>query len=198
MNKKIAGLIIISVALTSMFIWEFWGRENFSYKEVLVLKADKTEGTIIGEEDLITKKIENPASNALLQKDSQWLTGMETAQYVAKGTELRKEYFTESRYNTDSEKNKHILCVPEEWVLSFPKGIRRGDKVSLFSGEKKIVEAVVIHAYDSAGQEVVSTDNDRLTSEGVVSRIEIVSSAEKLTELSAIAGKGKKLTMVYD
>ena len=46
MNKKIAGLIIITVALVSIFIWEFWGRENLAYKEVLVMKDDTPASTV--------------------------------------------------------------------------------------------------------------------------------------------------------
>jgi len=198
LNKRIAGLVIISVTLLSMFIWEFWGRENLSYKEVLVLKEDKPASTIIKEEDLTTKKIENPSADALKQKDAHWLLGMETAQYVPGKIELRKEFFINSQYNTADEKGRHIMCIPEDWVLSFPKGIRRGDKVSFFKGKEKLLEAVVIHAYDSAGQEVTSKDNDRLKAEGVVSRIEVVSSAEKLIELSEAISKGKKVTMIYD
>lgn len=198
MNKKIAGLIIITVALVSIFIWEFWGRENLAYKEVLVMKDDTPASTVIKAEDFTTKKVENPSTVALKAKDINWLTGMETAQYVPGGIELRKEFFISSQYNTTAEKGKHILCVPEDWVLSFPKGIRRGDRVSFYKGKLKIVEAVVIHAYDSAGQEVSSKDNDRLKAEGVVSRIEIVSSAEKLIALSEAVSKGKKVTMFYD
>lgn len=198
MNKRIAGLIIISVALTSMFIWELWGRENLYYQEVLVLKEDKASGTIIKREDLTTAKFENPAPKVLLQNDAEGIIGMETVQFVPGKTELRKEFFCDSKYNTEDNKGRHILCITEDWVLSFPKGIRRGDEVSLYNGNKKILEAVVIHAYDSAGREVISKDGDRLISEGIVSRIEIVSSAEKLVKLSSLAGKGKKLTMLYD
>ena len=198
MNKKIAGLIIISVALLSMFIWEFWGRENLSYKEVLVFREDVKAHTVISEDDLSTKRIENPAASSLTGKDMQWLIGKEMAQYVPAGSALVKEFFTESQYNTGGSKGKHILCVPEDWLLSFPRGIRRGDQVSFYNGRKKLLDAVVIHAYDSSGTEVTSKDSDRLTSEGVVSRIEIISSAEKLLELSSVAGKGKKLTVIYD
>lgn len=197
MNRRFAGLIIISVALTSMIIWEFWGRENLSYEEVLVLKENIAANTVIKEKDLTVKKMENPSSSALSAEDLQWIVGKETVQYIAKGAELHKEFFCESRYAIGKEKGKYVLCVPEDWMLSFPKSIRRGDEVSFFNGKVKILDAVVVHSFDASGREVVSIDHERFNSEGTVNRIEIVSTADKLVELSNLAGTGKRFTVLY-
>ena len=197
MNKRLIGLIIIGIALTSMTLWEFWGRENFSYQDVLVLKEDKEANSIIKKEDLVLKKMESPTGSALSEKDSEWLIGMQTVQYVAKGVELHKEYFEQSQYTVGAESGKYIMSVPEEWLLSFPKTIRCGDKVSFYNGKVKILDAVVVHALDTSGQEVISKDNERFTTESVVSRIEIVSTADRLVELSSLAGSGKRFTVLY-
>lgn len=65
MNKKIAGFLIISAALISLAIWELWGRENISYREILVLTSDLPANTIVEEEHIDTKKIEAPSPKAL-------------------------------------------------------------------------------------------------------------------------------------
>lgn len=197
MNKKLAGFMVISVALISMALWEFWGRENLAYDEVLVLKDNKAANVLIEEEDLTVKKIESTSAAALKENDKEWLIGMETSQFVAKNTELRKEYFSKSEYTVGNQTGRYIMCVPEDWMLSFPKSIRRGDKVSFYNGTIKILDAVVIHAFDSSGQEVISKDKNRNTAESVVSRIEIVSTADKLVELSFLAGKGKRFAVLY-
>lgn len=55
MNKKIAGFVIIAAALLAMGVWELWGRENFSYKEILVVRGDLPANTVVEEKDIETK-----------------------------------------------------------------------------------------------------------------------------------------------
>ena len=84
MDKKIAGFVIIAIALISLGVWELWGRENIAYKEILVLNCDFTANMQIEEKHISTKKTDNPDSNVLRPKDKDEIIGMEASQFIAK------------------------------------------------------------------------------------------------------------------
>ena len=47
MRKNIIGVIIIVLAFVLIFGWEFYGREQFSYKPTLVVTATVEKGQTI-------------------------------------------------------------------------------------------------------------------------------------------------------
>ena len=197
MNKKIAGFVIIAAALLAMGVWELWGRENFSYKEILVVRGDLPANTVVEEKDIETKKSENPPQNALRAGEEKKIIGMETAQFVAEDSPLYMEYFRQSQFATGEETEKEILSVPADWLLSLPQTIRRGDKVTFYNDKIKVMTAVVAYAKDGSNQEVLSSDKDRLNGTSTVQHIEIVGHRNDLVELSRLAGEGKKFTLTY-
>jgi len=197
LNKKIAGFIIITAALAGLGVWELWGRENISYKEVLVLKNDLPANTIIEEEDIERKRVEKPPQKSLRPGEENKITGMETVQFVPEGMPLYSEYFRKSQFAVGDETGKEILSVPGDWLLSLPQTVRRGDKVTFYSDKVRILTAVVAYAKDSSNQEVLSSDKDRLNGTSSVQHIEIVGAVDELVELSRLAGEGKKFTVLY-
>ena len=196
MNKRIVGFAMIAIALVTITIWEFWGRENISYKSVLVLKEDKEPYTVVEEWDFEIKKIESPSDKALTARDLESLKGKGTAQYVAKGAELRKEYFESSKFAIGSDSKKALISLSADWLLSYPQTLRRGDEIILYSGTVKLMDGVVAHAKDSNGQEVVSQDAGRLNSSSVIGYIEIIGNEDSLVEISRQAGEGNKFTLI--
>ena len=196
MNKKIAGFVIIAAALLAMGVWELWGRENFSYKEILVVRGDLPANTVVEEKDIETKKSENPPQNALRAGEEKKIIGMETAQFVAEDSPLYMEYFRQSQFATGEETEKEILSVPADW-LPLPQTIRRGDKVTFYNDKIKVMTAVVAYAKDGSNQEVLSSDKDRLNGTSTVQHIEIIGHRNDLVELSRLAGEGKKFTLTY-
>lgn len=196
MNRKTVGLAMIAVALITIIIWEFWGRENISYKSVLVLKEDKEPHTAVEEKDFEFKKIESPSEKALSAEDLELLKGQETAQYVPAGTELRKEYFELSKFTIGGESKKAIMSLSTEWLLSYPQTLRRGDEIHIYSETVKLMDGVVVHVKDSSGQEVISHDRGRLNNSAVIGHIEIVGDEDLLVEISRQAGEGNKFTLV--
>lgn len=197
MNKKTAGFIVIAVALLSLAMWEFWGRENFSYKEIAVLADSLPANTLIKQADIKIKKVDNPPANALLAGDTDLIVGMETAQFVAEDMPLCFEYFRQSQYAVGEESGKAVLCVPSDWLLSLPQTVRRGDEVIFYNGNIKLTKAVVAYVKDASNKEVVSVKEDRTTASSVVHQIEIIGEEKDLTELSKLAGEGKRFTLVY-
>lgn len=197
MNKKIAGFVIITAALTAMGIWELWGRENLSYKEILVLREDMPANTLVEEGDIERKKFDRPPKEALRAGDEKKIIGMETSQFVAEKLPLYKEYFRQSRFAAGEETGKEILSVPGDWLLSVPQTVRRGDSVTFYCDKVKIITAVVVYVKDGNNQEVVSKDKERLSGSSTVQHIEIIGNTDDLVELSRIAGEGKKFTLLY-
>lgn len=195
MNRRIIGLAMITVTLAAIGIWEFWGRENISYRQVIVLREDTKAHTVISEDDIQTKKLESPSGEALTEADAENLIGMETSQYVAADTELRREYFQTSQFAVGQDSGKALMSLPSDWLLSFPQTLRRGDKVNIYNGTVKLMEAVTAHVKDSGGQEVLSQDSQRMEASSALSHIEIIGSEEDLVELSKLASEGAKFTL---
>ena len=195
MNRRIIGLAMITVTLAAIGIWEFWGRENISYRQVIVLREDTKAHTVISEDDIQTKKLESPSGEALTEADAENLIGMETSQYVAADTELRREYFQTSHFAVGQDSGKALMSLPSDWLLSFPQTLRRGDKVNIYNGTVKLMEAVTAHVKDSGGQEVLSQDSQRMEASSALSHIEIIGSEEDLVELSKLASEGAKFTL---
>ena len=195
MNRRIIGLAMITVTLAAIGIWEFWGRENISYRQVIVLREDTKAHTVISEDDIQTKKLESPSGEALTEADAEKLIGMETSQYVAADTELRREYFQTSQFAVGQDSGKALMSLPSDWLLSFPQTLRRGDKVNIYNGTVKLMEAVTPHVKDSGGQEVLSQDSQRMEASSALSHIEIIGSEEDLVELSKLASEGAKFTL---
>lgn len=195
MNRRIIGLAMITVTLAAIGIWEFWGRENISYRQVIVLREDTKAHTVISEDDIQTKKLESPSGEALTEADAENLIGMETSQYVAADTELRREYFQTSQFAVGQDSGKALMSLSSYWLLSFPQTLRRGDKVSIYNGTVKLMEAVTAHVKDSGGQEVLSQDSQRMEASSALSHIEIIGSEEDLVELSKLASEGAKFTL---
>lgn len=195
MNRRIIGLAMITVTLAAIGIWEFWGRENISYRQVIVLREDTKAHTVISEDDIQTKKLESPSGEALTEAGAENLIGMETSQYVAADTELRREYFQTSQFAVGQDSGKALMSLSSDWLLSFPQTLRRGDKVSIYNGTVKLMEAVTAHVKDSGGQEVLSQDSQRMEASSALSHIEIIGSEEDLVELSKLASEGAKFTL---
>ena len=160
-----------------------------------MLREDTKAHTVISEDDIQTKKLESPSGEALTEADAENLIGMETSQYVAADTELRREYFQTSQFAVGQDSGKALMSLSSDWLLSFPQTLRRGDKVSIYNGTVKLMEAVTAHVKDSGGQEVLSQDSQRMEASSALSHIEIIGSEEDLVELSKLASEGAKFTL---
>ena len=198
MKKKIVGSVKIAITLVSVMVWELWGRENIYYRSVITMREDIQAHTVVTAEDFKTIKVENPSDDALTEDDVNTLVGMETSQFIAEGTELRKEYFSPSSFVTGGKSGRALMAISGQWLLSYPQSLKRGDRVRIYNGTVRLVEGVVAHAKDSGGQEVVFGDKQRMSSSGILSYIEIIAEEDKLVEVSRLAGQGARLTLTTD
>lgn len=195
-KSKLAGLMLVIVALSLMVFWEFWGRENIAYDRILVLKEPLPAHSLIKEEDLTSKRVEYPSENAIKEENMKSLIGMETCQYVAEDVELRMEYFTNPKFATDEELGNGSMALSLDWLLSNPQTLARGDEITVYSNGTKIGEATIGHVRDSSNNEIVFQGSSRENSSGVVSYIEIISDTGILTEIAKMASEGQKFALI--
>ncbi|MBQ4649773.1 MAG: hypothetical protein IJB73_03620 [Firmicutes bacterium] len=197
MKKRVAGIILVIISLGALGFWEIWGREYITYDRVVVLKESLPQNTLITADMLRERRIENAAEGTLKSQDADNLIGLETAQFVAAGTELHIEYFQESKFAVGEEEGKFILSIPEQWLKSCPQTLRRGDRAFFYCGGEIVTDAVVAYVRDGTNQEVYYNDEERLTSSAAVSLIEVVVTADQAAALGNLADKGNKFVIMY-
>ena len=197
MKQKAAGILLIVISLGALGFWEFWGRENLAYEQVIVLRQNIPENTEIVRSLLEVKRVENPGDQVLMEKDAAALIGMESAQFIPAGTPLHREFFQDPSLATGGNTGQYILSIPAEWLISFPQTLRRGDEVSFYYGEKQVTSARVAHVRDSSNQEVVSADDARLQATAPASQLEVVVTEAEAVKLAAMAEKGKRFMILY-
>ena len=197
MRRKIAGILMILLSIGGLGFWELWGRENLSYRNILVFKEPHEAYTVVTEEMLQEIRVERASSKALKPGDRNRLLGLETRQYVPAGQELNMEYFRETIFRTGLLEDSFVLKVPDVWLVSCPESIKRGDKAFFYLGEELLCEARVIHVKDSYGREITYSGLERYYPTGRMSFMEVMINAENMRKLSALAEKGNRFTIIY-
>lgn len=197
MKRKIAGIILICTALLALVFWEFWGRQNIGYDEILVFREDIQKSSIIEAKMLTTKKVENAANGALRPGDESYVLGKESRHYIPQSEALYREYFSASRLTTGGISEGLVLSLPDDWLKSYPQTIKRGDDVIFCLGDSVVTKAVVAYARDGNNKEVVYSENERLSASAPVSVIEVIVSEKQARKLCNLARKGNKFVLVY-
>ena len=188
-------MIILSIG--ALGFWELWGRENISYHKVAVLKSSQEAHTLITEDMLRPKKMEDPSAGAVPWDKAGNLVGLETRCFIAGNQELHSENFRKSVYRTGKEADRYVLSIPDTWLMSQPDSLKRGDRAFIFLGEELICETWVAHVKDSYGMEVTYDDSNRFYPSGRPEKIEILVSCEQIKKLDALVKKGNRFTMIY-
>lgn len=197
MKKRIAGLVLIVLCLAALGFWEFWGRKNLGYEEILTVKTEISPNTVITAEMLGVKKLESVPQNALLPKDAESIVGLESRQLIPQGETLYAAYFEESRFNVGGDSGKYVLSIPNDWLKSYPQTLRRGDNAYFYCKGSIVTEAVVAYARDGSNQEVQSQGEERLVGSAPVSLVEVIVDDKQAKLLGNLADKGNKFVLLY-
>ena len=196
MNKKMIGFVMIILSLSLMGVWEFWGREELAYEDILVLREPLEAGTILEEDSFSVKKVDSPSKEALKPPDKTELIGLVTSQYVADNLELRREYFVHAQYQVGDDIGKGIMALSMDWLLSYPQTMRRGDNIAIYKDSTKLGECIVAHVRDSANNEVIFSSGDRISSSGTVLYVEVIGDISTLIGISKEANKGERFSLI--
>ena len=197
MKKKIVGIALICAALLTLGFWEFWGRRNIGYDEILTFKENIPKSGIIDKYMLTTKKVENAAKDALKPGEEAFIIGKESSHYIPKSEALYREYFIDNRLATGGISEDYVLSLPDDWLESYPQTLRRGDDVLFCCKGAVVTKAVVAYARDGNNAEVIFSENERLSGSAPVSNIEVVVSEKQANMLGKLADKGNKFVLLY-
>lgn len=197
MKKKIAGVVLICVALLALAFWELWGRQNLGFDQILTFREDIPKSSIITEEMLTTKRVDNAAKEALRPGDESKIIGKESRHYIPKSESLYKEYFADSRLLTGGISEAYVLSIPDEWLRTYPQTLRRGDDVAFYCAGSIVTKAAVAYVRDGSNTEVVSAGRERITGSSNVSVIEVIVSEKQALLLGNLADKGNKFVLLY-
>ena len=197
MKRKIAGIMLVMLSLSTLGFWELWGRENLTYDRVLVLKESLPQNTLVTEDMFRERRIEKARDGVILSSQRDELKGLETTQFVPAGTELYREYFQESIFAVGEEEGKYILSVPPQWLKAFPQTLKRGDRAFFYCAGEPVTDAIVAYVRDGTNQEVYYGDDERLSSSSAVSLIEVIVDQKQASTLGKLAEKGNKFVILY-
>lgn len=176
-GKRIFGLLLICISVLGIAGWEQWGKGQFLYDEVLVLRENVKKGTIITESMLDVKPMDmDEPCFAFSEKEK--VIGMQAAGFIHKGVPLFPAYFGEPDLMPDASKNRYGMCLPTEWIASRPGALSRGDKVFLFFGKQMVTVA----------------DVAEVTKDG---EVEIIVGKEQASAICQVTVDGGKLALVY-
>ena len=175
--KPIIGILLIILSISGLLIWEKWGKDRLFYDEVLVLKKNVNEGTVITEDLLTTRKL-NIDEDYIPSRERESILGKEAASFIHKGTPLFDEFFRLPVLSPSEEKGSYAFAIPQEWIMSVPESLSRGDRLFVFYGSKLLTSAYVV----SSGED---------------EPVEIIVNREQAEQISGIASKGGRLVLAY-
>lgn len=217
--KGFLGIILIIIAVGSIFYWEVYGRENLLYENIVVLTEDVNKNKVITKDMIAYEKREGSHLVKGVILDGNKIIGKASTGYIPKGVQLVDEYFED--HNLVLDNNEYIFQIPTEWVKAFPNSLRRGDKVFFYEvsqgkqnfnateGEiilknkealekEPIASATVAYVKDSANREVITLgDNNRYDGSSKISEIEIVANLEMVNLLRESVNNNKLFIIMY-
>lgn len=119
------GVIIIVTMLIFSGFWEVYGREKLLYKKVVVFRSNQLRGAVVTDEmlDIVSKPANDVFKAAITTKEQ--ILGKGVNHFVPAEATLHPSFFDDARLIGD--KNSIVFKVPNDWILSVPDSIRRGD-----------------------------------------------------------------------
>lgn len=159
-RKRIIGVFFIILSISALFVWEKWGKEQFSVDSVLTLQENLPRGTIIEKNMLTAMKVDTNQSDCLKPCDEKNIIGKETACFVHKGVPLFNEYFLKKNMNPHKEQGEYILSLSAHWIDSVPETIKIGDNVYLYGMDRKIATSKVTYIGEARNIEIIADENE--------------------------------------
>lgn len=179
-GRKIIGILLVLISIGALLTWEKWGKKQFLYDEILVLSENTPKGTVITEEMLESVRIDSGENDAIKISDADKIIGRESAFFIHKGVPLFSQYFEEEGLTAGSESGRFVLAIPEEWQISSPQTITKGDRAYFYVGGRFVTSALVFFVSAEEGA------------------VEVVVTDEQAAKLSKIAAQGEGMVLVYN
>lgn len=197
-RKKYIGLVLIVFSVLLFVFWEAKGREMINTEEILVFKENVDKNQIIEKEMFDIRNVNWAADEAIRACDMDLLIGMETTGFIHRNAPLFKEYFDKAGLIPNGEMNEYVMAVPNNWILSYPQSLRRGDLAFFYCDGELITKSRVAYAKDCSNKEVVSVDYKRLEGSSNISLVEIILNKVQADRLYELANKGNRFVIMYN
>lgn len=222
--KGLLGIILILLAIGTIFYWEVYGRESLLYKNIVILTKEVNKNEVITSDMVRYQKREGTTliDSALL--DKSLIIGKAANSYIPKGVQLVEKYFESP--NLVLNEDEYIFKIPLEWLKAFPSSLRRGDIIFFYEVEKgtteqnaidpnasegeitinnkkalekkPITSTVVAYVKDSANREVITlSDEERYNGSSKISEIEIITDLETVNQLKESINNEKVFIIMY-
>lgn len=132
--KSIIGILLIILSITSLFLWEWKGREMILLREVLVARNMIKQGTLVDESMFESRGVpkDNLIEGALKPKDAAILNGKVSAQMIAGNGQISSAYFRENEFYL--KEGEAIFVIEPGWIAMRSSSLRRGDVVDIYAG----------------------------------------------------------------
>lgn len=125
---KYLGILIIPVIGIAFVIgFEFYFKDNFNSKEVLVANADIDFKKVISEEDLAIAKVKKDyvVEGAFTPDEVESLVNQSAGIEIKAGTQIYPELIDAYNLIPDTSKGEFIAPVPDAWLFAVPGSLRR-------------------------------------------------------------------------
>lgn len=218
-TKGIIGILLVMLALAGIFFWESYGREAFTYTQVLVMQGNVERGTVITLDMLGTIKTDR---GSLIDEEDRVIKpkeiiGKQASTYIPKGMQLSKRFFM--KQGVVAKKGEYVMAIPKEWIFTFPQSIRRGDTMYFYPVKniedyavdengvvlpnappagRPALKAKIAYVKDSGNREVIDVTPDRIDASAVIATIEIIVDDKRCLEIRSLAEDGNKFIMSYE
>ena len=162
--KPIIGIFLIIMSVFGLVIWEKWGKDTLLYDDALVFRKNVTAGTVITE-DLLTFKRISIEEDYIPFRERKKILGYEADGFIHKGVPVFEEYFRSPVLSASEERGDYILSIPQEWIISVPESLSKGDKLSFFFEDNLMTSAYVVSMVQGELVEVIVNRNqaERIT-----------------------------------
>ena len=218
--KGIIGILLIIIAIAGVYGWENFGREKFLYDDVLVLRENTEEGTIVTADMLGLMRVEKTSILEEGITDASTIIGKATTTYLPGMTQLVDEFFQDASLTL--KEGEYILSIPSSWIVAHPQTLRRLDTIYFYpieDSEKETItfdangnpvfkdttaargpvcSAKVAYAKDGSNQEIYSVDSSRLAGTGNVSYLEIITTMETTAKLAECVENDMQFVLLYN
>jgi len=197
-RKKYLGLFLIIVSILLFVFWEARGRTLITTEEMLILNENIEEQQVINENMFDVRNVVWASNEALKPDDISEILGKVATQFVHKEAPLFLEYFEKTALIPNENRSEYIMAIPNDWLLSYPQSLRRGDTAYLYCNGKLIIKSVVAHTKDCSNKEVVSEDANRLEGSSNISLVEVILNKSQAAKLAEIANEGNRFVIMYN
>ncbi|GMQ57123.1 hypothetical protein AN1V17_15180 [Vallitalea sediminicola] len=221
--KGLMGIILIVIAIGSIFYWEVYGRESLLYKDIIVLIEDVNKNEIITSNMVQYQKREESSLIDDPIIDANNIIGKAANNYIPKGVQLVDKYFQNPNLVLDED--EYIFKIPLEWIKAFPESLRRGDIIYFYEvsegtgteietynsteGEiainnkkalenESITSATVAYVKDGANREVITlSEEERYNGSSKINEIEIITDLDTVNLLRNSINDEKVFIIMY-